>query len=652
MAAADSQAELLQRAYRLAWFLHGDSDVATAIAVEAVAKLEVAVVAQDKRLYYSPSTRRARVQLNESQLLQRLVYIESEPYERAREQRGEASSDALTLHFVKHLARISLKRNSFYVALALTRILCAYTTSEAREVYGVVSQDSDHIPDDYYYRSRKKLLMQELRDRFGSLLETSRGSRGEERFASREDQLEALATVRDALSLFTPWTTRCPLPAQLAPREAGIPLLTSSGGDPDAQHVIEMNRIHALLHPPCFERLAAALGLPLFEQRLDLPRFAVASMAGPGPDRIKPPPLSGGCERARNELRRRTDYRRGFVAQAVIVLIDGEPVARIDPRHSSAVRLDVARGAERLEVRAEAADRSVLIAIYMFDYESDGERLAAFDLAVEVKDAGTLRLTTSGADAPVSVEYEQGVALWKRILGGLVMNGFLQRKFLAPVAATVLVVASTAGVYYTMRYSGDKAEAGAERAKAEAGAEKAEAGAERNEVTATTERKESAASEPEIAKAEAGAEKAEAGAERTRVATARGRNGDSGAIADGVDQLRGLGSAFVGVELPMVRKVTLRADGPEAQPVLEPLGMAITGSNVLTVANPVDADAQLLVAPAKAGSSVPGQTAVQATLVNAEGKVLWTEPRVEGTPESIADQLVKKLISAIAVAGR
>src|SRR5258708_3126774 len=84
--------EWLVRAFELAYFIDPDPAIAGRIAVAAVASLDVAGAAQDKRLYYKPAGRplsrkaRTKVSLNDLHLLQRLVYVVSEPYEKYREQ--------------------------------------------------------------------------------------------------------------------------------------------------------------------------------------------------------------------------------------------------------------------------------------------------------------------------------------------------------------------------------------------------------------------------------------------------------------------------------------------------------------------------------------------------------------------------------------
>ena len=141
------------------------------LSIEPLPKLETASNAQFKRYYYTPTGRaetsratRSRVSLNDLQLLQRLVFVESENFEKQNETAKTTSEKNLLVYFIKHLVRISLKRNSFYVTLGISRILHNYGTNDAMEIYNIVVQDPDRVHDDYY-RSRKGVLMKELKAR-------------------------------------------------------------------------------------------------------------------------------------------------------------------------------------------------------------------------------------------------------------------------------------------------------------------------------------------------------------------------------------------------------------------------------------------------------------------------------------------------------
>jgi hypothetical protein len=289
----------LERAFQLAHRIHPDRGRALQVAAQALAKLELAMLVQDKRRYYHPRGQggeppafRTRVSFGEWALLQRLVYIESEPFEREAEAAGTASltQDDLLVRFVKHLVRITTRRNSFYVTLGVSRLLHDYSTGEAMHLYQVVLQDADRTKDDYYFRSRKAVLVRELQERFGGLLETRRRARGEVRFHGQPATPRQAELVAECLRLFTPWETTCALPDGFDPMGHPLPALASGG--PEHEDVVEVARMHALIHPDCFARMAAGLGLPLPAARLEVPRFDAPSPGRGGGGGGESPPLS------------------------------------------------------------------------------------------------------------------------------------------------------------------------------------------------------------------------------------------------------------------------------------------------------------------------------------------------------------------------
>ena len=158
--------EMLNEAFLLSYFIHGQKETAVRIVLGAMSKLDVATTAQSKRLYYKPAGRsllrrsngfRTKVTFSDLHLLQRLIYIESEPYEKLKEQASTAiRKEDLLIHFIKHLVRVTLKRNSFYVTLGISRLLYNYTTTETMGIYNVVVQDPERVKDDYYYAHVKE----------------------------------------------------------------------------------------------------------------------------------------------------------------------------------------------------------------------------------------------------------------------------------------------------------------------------------------------------------------------------------------------------------------------------------------------------------------------------------------------------------------
>lgn len=276
---------MLRQAFRMAYFLHSDRELAVRIAIEAMSKLNAAAAAQDKRSYYrtggrsrSPGPKvispRTKVYLSELHLLQRLVYVESEPHELQEEQQQSATIDeeSLITRYIKHLINNTLMRNSFHVALGVSRLLYNYTTAESMKLYDLIMQDPERAKDDAYWRERKARLSRELKDRFGQRLAVVRGTHAEKKFQTREDSARYLGLVKQCLQMFTPWDTPCPL-LGAGPAPGEIEAFTFRGSDPDEEHQIEVARMHAVIHPDCYERLVAGLGLDSPAGRLEIPKF-------------------------------------------------------------------------------------------------------------------------------------------------------------------------------------------------------------------------------------------------------------------------------------------------------------------------------------------------------------------------------------------
>jgi hypothetical protein len=379
--------ESLARAFRLAFFIHGDRETALNIAAEALAKLEVAAAAQDKRLYYTPTGRAARaerfrtkVSVGELHLLQRLVYVESEPYERQAEQSpgGESPDEEdMLIYFIKHLVRITVRRNSFYVTLGLSRLLHNYSTAETMEMYNVLVQDPGRVRDDYYYRSRKGRLMKELKERFGDRLRVTRGARGEERFQTDDTPGQNAELARECLREFTPWSTTCAIPAELDPFSEEIHDLAFDGSDPDREHAIEVNRFHAALHPDCFAHLAAGLKFASPAERLSTPYFRMAEDKNHDQDR-KPPRRSRRAPQLdeaelnaiKNALAERSSRRKTVAAGLLRVIVDGSERARLDLNRASRVRFETQECDELIEVRS--AD-GILLATHLLNQDDLSE---------------------------------------------------------------------------------------------------------------------------------------------------------------------------------------------------------------------------------------------------------------------------------------
>ena len=384
--------EKLQRAFQLAYFILGDEQTALRVTREAVASLDIALAAQDKRLYYAPGSRaaqpknrtpavahfRTKVNLTELQMLQRLVYIAAEPEERNKETEGIPQATWL-VHYLKHLARITLKRNSFFVTLGICRLLHNYTTPETMQVYGLVVQDPARVRDDSYYRRRKAQLMRELQERFGEQLTVERGLRGEERFQFLKETQSYLQLVFDCLQAFTPWETNCILPAAFDPRHDELPPLHFRGTDPDAEHTVETARFHTILHPDCYGRLLSALGLDIPTKRLELPQFHAPNGVlppannGTPPNQSRPPAnvSKEEMQRIKKYVAQQRELRKRFSPAWLRVAVDG--AIRIQTTQSEPAQLcfAIAPNTELIEVYGANDAQELRLAAHFLSYDEE-----------------------------------------------------------------------------------------------------------------------------------------------------------------------------------------------------------------------------------------------------------------------------------------
>jgi hypothetical protein len=318
------------------------------------------------------------VNLSDLHLLQRLVYVESELFERLIEgQRNTVQQDDLIIRYIKHLVRITTKHNSFYVTLGLCRLLYSYSTRDTAEIYNSVLQDPERIRDDYYYRSRKKRLMEEIKERFGNLVRTQRVLRGEERFQPQEDSQKYARLVKECLIRFTPWHSSCVLPSELDPNRNVITPFLFEGGDPDQEHEVELNRIHTLIHPECLARLTAALGLAAADERLELPAFFVSSEGSrPAEDRFNPTELTEGeLEAIRRQLDKSATHRRQLSQEQLSLLIDGKRESVFELKPSRSCEFDLRAAAELIEIRSVGLDgdyQETSLAVCLLKHDQSG----------------------------------------------------------------------------------------------------------------------------------------------------------------------------------------------------------------------------------------------------------------------------------------
>ncbi|HEU0173716.1 MAG TPA: hypothetical protein VFV58_05590 [Blastocatellia bacterium] len=445
--------EKLSRAFQLAYYILREELAAVNAAREAVSALEVTLVRQDKRVHYSPS-HRTKVSLGEWQMLQRLVYFASEPEERRQEERG-VPEDALVTHYIKHLVYITGRRNSFFVALGLSRLLHNYTTAETAQIHELVTQDPDRGRDDSYYRRRKAQLMRELQERFGALLAVQRGARGEERFQALPDAEAHLARVRGCLREFTPWETYCNLPAVFDPHTDELPSLCFRGDDPDGEHEVEIRRLHALLHPDCFERLLAALRLEEPAKRLEVPKFQLRESQPSEPPSGGQPPSSSLSEEDMQSLKesiiQERERRRRFSPAWLRIVVDRVERARWPMQQSRSGSIEITPDDRMVEIYGFRDGEDTRLAAHFLSYDLE-DRLRPVAAKITLEGGQELRLAVEplptadneDAGATFAVRYRETAPMRALLLWGRSLRLFNPAQLLSwkPAMALLFLVLS------------------------------------------------------------------------------------------------------------------------------------------------------------------------------------------------------------------
>jgi hypothetical protein len=423
--------ELLTKAFELAYFILGDRTIAIYVAMVAVDKVKIASSAQDRRFDYRPIGRftqpaiRTKISFSENHLLPRLIYAESEPFERLLEGQGRSVEEEMIIRFIKHLVRITIRHNSFYLSLGLCRLLYNYATTETADIYNFLIQDPDRAKDDYYYRSRKQHLIREMKERFGDSVRTYRGHRGEERFEAQDDSAKYFGLVEECLRRFTPWQSECALPAEFDPHRNIIKPLLFEGEDPDEEHEVELNRIHTLLHPDCFERLIVNLGLESPKKQMELPQFFGSGDQHLSVDRFKPTALDEAeVDAVRRYLERNEGHRRTASAEFLSFLVVGVDRSRFMMNGAEDIQFELNEGAEFIEIRSFELDEEVPLAIHPLTHSESGITPSDFsfalkggqELAINVHALEQLSAETAGAMVRISRRQLRpiGVLSWLR----------------------------------------------------------------------------------------------------------------------------------------------------------------------------------------------------------------------------------------------
>jgi hypothetical protein len=391
-------------AFRLGFFLLADRKDALSVLHQAVARLPVTAHTQKKRLAKRPKNEvHKKLSLTELQLLQYLVYVCSELYERMQEQehrdgRRSLTQEDMIARYVKHLVLLYLEHNSFYAAVGQSCVLFDLETSQAERLYEILVQGSPAHLDtkgDYSVRDAKREMRQRLADRFGPFVSSREGARREQRLVTMADPGPHFGFVKRCLHRLQPvpdedgGAGRWHLPSCFDPTAYGLTELQHDAGDSDprAEQSAELRRLHAVVHPCCWARLLRAAGHAYGRRRLLLPSFNLSRDGDTRHMRHSnrhPPELTSdeldGLSRALSKEARR---RSALSASDLSVAVDDVPCRLWSPGETDTLRVSAGAGARVLSVSGRDEEGEVLLAVCLLQFGDVGDGGGPFKVKLE-----------------------------------------------------------------------------------------------------------------------------------------------------------------------------------------------------------------------------------------------------------------------------
>ena len=398
MTKADTNDIYFGLAYELAYFIHVNKETACFVAEDALDQLSAMLGKQGS--YRKPpgllsgfwkGGERSRpvrrtLKLNEQQMLQWLVYQQSEPWEREAE-RGEGlylpTEEDMIVRYLKHLVYITLRLGSFYVTLAIGQLLHQYDRRQTRLFYDILTQsDSARMKDMGYIGKQRLELLSRIGQRFEGMVVTTKTPRGERQIVTQPTTPSIFELVHECLRRFTPWETACTIESGFDVTD--IPGLYFSGADIDEDR-IEMNRIHTVVDPDCFARFAEGLrqyARDLPEASLDrgcnfdslnqlaVPQFSNFSSGPSRGNRYQPPSLTkADYLRLRRTLDARARQRKVFTPNRLFVYVDATQTQSIDLSSTNRVEFSIGPEAGVIEVCGRDEQEALTLAILLVEFD-------------------------------------------------------------------------------------------------------------------------------------------------------------------------------------------------------------------------------------------------------------------------------------------
>ena len=396
--AATARADMLtERGFQLAFFITRERSAAIEAVKAAMDKFRAHRRREMKKWYWrhrNPARQIRTIMWDGRDSLQWLICSETQEFEIGLEQAGKATASDLVVHYTKHLIHTATSRSSFYVNVALQRILHDYRTPEAQRVYEWVT---GRCPEAKEYRRVKGKLMHELQCRFDGFLRVCTSQHREQRFETAGDPSAWSNLLNRCLMLLTPWSTDGACHAVREALSAPSPLQTMPSFLHSHQNQLELRSSHVFIEPDCFHAMAKHVGIDPRAKRLSVPRLFLHREPPGGIDkgvqREDPPLTQDELNDINGHVSLRQELRRRIVPTSLIFIVEGTELARMDAGRSSRCQFEIEDGVKLIEIWAQGAGTTVLYATYWVEY-TDWDGIASSNQDVSLKRRGKLTLET------------------------------------------------------------------------------------------------------------------------------------------------------------------------------------------------------------------------------------------------------------------
>jgi hypothetical protein len=483
------------------------------------------------------------------------------------------------------------------------------------------------------------------------------------------------------------------VPAGINPITDGIPRFSYKSSQEEDR--IEMDRLHAVIHPDCYNRLIEDLGFTLPEQRLEVPRFFLRNImnntAGPSGDQRRHSPSLSEAELSSIKAKLQEDAAQRKKASAGLrlrVVVDGVERATLDLSQQRSALFALASTAELIEVRSQdMRGGDLLLATHLLSPAEPDEAIKRSDASIVLEGGQRLTFAISPTEshdgAVVAVTYREtnpfkaAAAFLTRLtqtasVGLMSHRSWHERKILTlTLECAVLALGAAVLISYAVKWRPS-----ARQPLLTTNEQVSQPASEDTRASPTATQTGGAVSTLNNSSAE------QANHSSTQVAEARQpreSNENSSAsqeiarndkpqqrplvqpqvVPEEAVTTRSITPATTVTSLAGVKKIYIEVlgDGLLSKNVHELLRVASNSSGRLTLAqNRDEADALLKVSVAGGSAAETEHLIIVTQLINARGEVIWphtnTSGKYQGSAANVADSLMKDLLNSIRQAER